>query len=301
MTIRLDPLVLQQIRTTLRGVEQTVGDLLNSTQASSGRVLGTITFQIHRRTEALRQAEGKLESCLNAGEGSCSAEAQAVRLAMRRRDAALAAKRLAVTAAAEFATAARAEQRGMRSVITGADRQLNRKLEELSGIAARPGPAGAVPESGRSGSGLVPGVGAGSNNRSGGTYIPAGFPSGFAMIPVSMIDQSFNPITGARDFTKGYTVEDLDAAFELFESEVLPALARNADPGDFAVRDAQLGRMGVRSLDDTYRGFLGDGSDAIRLSPGPDGYQIDNGRHRVWVAAQTGRTHVPAKLLGGGP
>ncbi|MBC7595648.1 MAG: hypothetical protein H7288_17215 [Kineosporiaceae bacterium] len=123
-----------------------------------------------------------------------------------------------------------------------------------------------------------------------------GLPAGCQMIPVSMIDQSENPINGPEDFGKGYSIEDLNYAFDLLEGQILPNLANGADASSFSERDRARGIYGTRSLADTYSGFLDRWSgNVIKLELRPDGtYGITNGRHRVYVAAQGGRQFVPA-------
>jgi hypothetical protein len=139
------------------------------------------------------------------------------------------------------------------------------------------------------------GVAVNSSAASGqGIQIPPGMPAGYAMVPVSLIDQTENPINGPQDFGKGYSIEDLDYAFDLFESQVLPAIAGGANASTFQALDQSNGVFGTRSLSDTFSGFL-TGSGAIKLERQPDGsFHITNGRHRIYVASQYGRTYVPA-------
>lgn len=131
----------------------------------------------------------------------------------------------------------------------------------------------------------------------GGVHTLPGLPPGCVMVPIDLIDQTENPINGPQDFGKGYSIEDLDHAFQLFESEILPGLAGGADASSFSDRDHASGTYGVRSLADTFSGFLGDS--AIKLERRPDGtFAISNGRHRIYVANIFGRKFVPAFLSG---
>jgi len=126
-------------------------------------------------------------------------------------------------------------------------------------------------------------------------------PSGWYMVPITAIDQSENPISGASDFSKGYSIEDLEHAFNLLDQEVLPALASGADEDFLAAKDNEDRTWGTRSLSMTFRDFLQDKAESIRLAMRPDGAcSISNGRHRVWVATRMGRTHVPAFIEGAG-
>lgn len=299
MTVRLDPHVLREILGGLRGVDRTSRDIVLSVRSATGGVRSRIAFEVARRTETLHRAEDALASCREAGTGACAAEAQMAQQARRRLDAAIEARRIVQDAVSRFEATSGAERRAIEALVTAGDGRLRRKLDELAGISAKSGPAPAV--SPRAEASMAVHSGMASASATPAVYVPPGFAPGFAMVPVALIDQSFNPITGPSDFTKGYSVEDLEAAFELLESEVVPALARGDSPAGFASADARHGRSGVRSAASTYRGFLGDGGEAIRVSRTTQGFSIDNGRHRVWVAARTGRTHVPARIVGGQP
>jgi hypothetical protein len=120
-----------------------------------------------------------------------------------------------------------------------------------------------------------------------------GLPDGWAIVPLSAIDDSDSGVTGTESFGKGYSPGDLAWAFGALHEVVLPAMARGKAADYFQQRDQAEGRMGVRSYSDTYRGFFGADS-AIKLDPRGDGtYTVGNGYHRIWVAKQMGLSSVP--------
>jgi len=119
---------------------------------------------------------------------------------------------------------------------------------------------------------------------------------GIREVPISQIDTSDREITEG-DFGKGYSPDDLKWALNALEEVVLPALAAGHGRDYFAGRDAAEGRMGTRSYSDTYSGFFSD-DNAIRLAWSEGRYHVENGYHRIWLARQTGRSHVPARVVG---
>lgn len=136
----------------------------------------------------------------------------------------------------------------------------------------------------------------GSHEMPAGVRSVPGLPPGYALVPLSLVDDSDTGVHGPADFRKpGYTPEDLAWSYEAFETVVLPALARG-DPDDLSRRDAAEGLVGCRSYSDCGSGFLTDGN-AIKLSLRPDGrFDVGNGYHRLWLARQLGREWVPARV-----
>ncbi|MFZ4748730.1 MAG: hypothetical protein ACOYLK_17910 [Sphingomonas sp.] len=136
----------------------------------------------------------------------------------------------------------------------------------------------------------------GSTTAMGAITRPAGFPEGFAMVPLSLVDESDSQVGGPEDFKKGYSPADLEWAHEAFVGVIMPGVANGLTIDDFRDRDQREGRMGTRSYADTYSGFFST-DHAITLS-GP-GCTVVNGYHRIWVARQMGLRHIPARLMGG--
>lgn len=249
------------------------------------RTLDTVDAAVAARGAKVQQCREALDACLRSERSDCSRHVAAVADATRRLDAALSARDLARQAVADYEARAAATLRRLEKTQSLGLRYLAVKLEKVSAVnAGGPRRTGGV----TSGSG-TPALGLGAPA----IYGLPGLPAGCLMVPVELIDQVENPIAGPQDFGKGYSIEDLDYAFDLFEARILPDLARGVDPTTFAAIDQANGVYGTRSLADTFRGFLG--GDAIRLEPRPDGtYSITNGRHRVYVAARSGRSHVAA-------
>ena len=125
----------------------------------------------------------------------------------------------------------------------------------------------------------------------------AGAPAGYAMVPLSLIDDSDSNVHGPEAFGKGYSPEDLTWAFSALHEVVLPAMANGLGRDHFAELDQQHGLIGTRSYSDTYSNFFGL-DNAINLDQTASGYRVGNGYHRIWVARQAGLHEVPAYVGG---
>lgn len=123
----------------------------------------------------------------------------------------------------------------------------------------------------------------------------AGLPAGFALVPVASIDLSASPVTGVADFLAAYPAADLTWAAEKFFEVILPALRRGETRDDLVARDAATGQHGMRSLADTFDGFLGAESPVLRRLPG-DRFQVENGYRRIWCVQQLGYDEIPARI-----
>jgi hypothetical protein len=118
-------------------------------------------------------------------------------------------------------------------------------------------------------------------------------PGGFYAVSLDHIVDD-GTVTGAQDFTKGYSLEDLAWALRALEERVQPAVLAGQGIDYFQALDAREGRMGARSYADTYSGFF-DRSNAVQLNVREDGrFDVGNGRHRLWVARRLGFTEIPA-------
>jgi len=133
-----------------------------------------------------------------------------------------------------------------------------------------------------------------------GVSVPATFPPGFALIPMSLIVDD-SPVTGSHDFDNGQDLPALRWATEACVNVVLPAMNRGGDARHyFTERDARENRTGSRSYAATYDGFFTQRT-AIKLGPLPDGtFCVNNGRHRMWLLTRAGAQSVPAYISGGG-
>ncbi|GAA4535190.1 hypothetical protein [Pseudonocardia xishanensis] len=242
------------------------------------------------RQRHLERAEADLRACRAEPEARCTAEqARVVQeqhgLEVARRAVSMAERAVRDLAASRVrfrseAAALITPGRTMTSV-KGAELEAYLSSVGLRAVAsAGPGSSSAGPVSAQRPSG-------------GGGRDIGGLPEGFELVALDLVDVP-DPVTGRDQFGKGYSPEDMAWAFSAFDDVVLPALRAGEGSEYFASLDAAEGRMGTRSYSDTYSGFLG--SDAIVLEARPGGrYELsENGRHRFWVAQQTGRPTVPA-------
>ncbi|GAB2736883.1 hypothetical protein GCM10027090_05300 [Sinomonas soli] len=290
----VDPRTLRALQLALKSTTDRVQAEHRAALNAARRTLATVEVAVRLRQTRVQQCKAALEACRISERDDCSIEAAALAEAQHRLAAARSARKLATQAIADYESQARASLKRVESFQAEGHRYLAFKLDKVSAVnAGGPGGMGSV-----SGPGYAPAGSAASGSL--GVHLVPGLPAGFMMVPVDLIDQTENPIGGPRDFGKGYSIEDLDYAFDLLTTQVLPGLAAGLNPSSFATTDQANGSHGVRSLSDTYSGFFG--GDAIRLELRPDGtYGITNGRHRIFVAGRFGRQHVPARIVGGHP
>lgn len=289
----VDPQTLRALQLALKSTFAKVQGEHRATLNIMKRTLATIDATVESRQARVRQCRTSLDACRRSDRDGCSPEAAALAEAQRRLSAALNARRIASHAATDYELLARVSLKRMESVQAEGQRYLTFKLDKVAAVNAGGTVGGGRPATAL-GSRAVDSALAGAL----GAHSLAGLPAGFMMVPIDLIDQTENPINGPQDFGKGYSIEDLDYAFDLLESQVLPGLANCSGPPSFAATDKANGSYGTRSLSDTFRGFFG--GDAIRLELRPDGsYGITNGRHRIFVASHFGRQYVPAHIIGG--
>lgn len=291
----VEPKTLRALQVALRSMLAQAQDEHRKVTVSCRRALDTITSAILVRQAKVEQCQIALERCLNSERESCSMEAAALAEAQRRLAAAHIARKLATQAVADYQSQANASLKRLELDQSQGLRYLTAKLNKVAAVNA--GGARTSSYGGVAGSGSANGAATSADQPV--QNLP-GLPAGCAMIPIELIDQAENPIKHPQDFGKGYSIEDLDYAFDLFESQILPGIASGADASSFSALDRANGVYGKRSLSDTFSGFLG--GDAIKLELRPDGrYSITNGRHRIFVATQYGRTHVAAFMSGATP
>lgn len=279
------------LRSTSANTEQSARDALHRARA----VVGEISTAVAARETVVARCQAALESCLAAERGSCSREAAELATAEQRLNAGRTAFRAARSALTDHESRSAELLARLEQVHGVGERFLSHKLDRVRAVDAGGGVS------------VGAGIAAGSTVTSGPRALSTpfelpGLPAGCVMVPLSLIDQTDDPIRGPEDFTKGYSVQDLDYAFDLLENVVLPALMKGGDPSAFAALDQVNGIQGTRSLASTYTGFLSARGDAIRLEQRPDGrFGIANGRHRIWVATLGNRAAVPAYIVGVAP
>lgn len=138
------------------------------------------------------------------------------------------------------------------------------------------------------------GSGAGVNKAVAGESVsPSGLPEGFAMVPVSDIEDVEDV-----EFKMDTSPDDLAWGMRALNDVIMPGISRGMTRDDFQQQDSDLGQRGSRSYTDTYTGFFGE-NECMTLAPGADGkWHPENGRHRVLVARRYGFTALPCRLVG---
>lgn len=286
--IRVDPSALRALQLLLMSATSKVEDVRRAAQHAGMNELARAESVVSLRRGAVDRCQRALETCEAAEGRECSREWSELADARRQLSDATSAVKLIRSAIVDFESSSLAVVNRISRIQFEGQRYLAFKLDKV--LAVNTGGASS------SGGTSARSVGAGSVAPAGGSTSAPGLPSGFLMVPVSEIDQSENPVTGPQDFGKGYSIEDLDYAFDLLEGQILPSLAGGSTADSFRAIDKLNGSFGTRSLSDTYSGFFG--GDAIRLERRVDGtYGILNGRHRVFVAGQYGRQYVPARIV----
>lgn len=281
-------------RTTVRELSLAIADnerrsgaALDSGQRGATEVVRKVTTELRVREREVDSALAALRSCESQEDADCSRQRQ--RLFDAEQSRALAQRILERVEAAreEFRSASLRLMTTGGRLVTGGRRFL---AEQAAMIDDYAGMATPVVASAAARTGQAAGAGPGGASR------PAGLPEGIEMVPLSAIDMSASTVTSEADFSQYYSPKDLDWAFDALEQVVLPALAAGESPDVFAERDARAGLMGTKSYAMTYSQFLGK-QDGIVLHPGPNGYTIGNGQHRIWVAQHGGRAAVPARIM----
>jgi hypothetical protein len=289
--VQLDGIL--RLQAGLRAYADGSQSVARAVAAAEAAVQGRIAAVIAERASELASAEHALQQCLAARKGGCGALSDRVAQMRSRLESARSAAQLAQGAAAAFRPAAIRHARETQALISDGLHRTSLNASDVatyasSGSLAEAGPAAA------SGGGAAPRASA-PPAAGPETQLPY-FPEGWAMVPLSSIDTSENPVRGPQDFGKGYTPQDLQWAINALHEVVLPAMAAGLGRDYFADRDTAEGRYGTRSYSDTYNGFF-DRSQCIALSRDSTGrFTVDNGRHRIWVAQQMSEAWVIARV-----
>jgi hypothetical protein len=251
---------------------------------AAAEVLVSIAGELGGRRRSRDQARRALQACQAQENADCGAAAAALQRAEERVHVAERAYREGQQAVDSFTPREKRFGRAVHELARDVVVVTRAQTDALQGYLAGAGSDG--------GGGFMD---APSSARSAGGATSA-LPNGVHMIPLDLIDNGHGaPVTGADDFGKGYSPEDLEWAFEALHEVVLPAVQAGKGADYFSERDQKAGLVGSRSYHDTYTGFF-QGDDAITLNPAADGrYTIGNGRHRIWVARKMGLTSIPAR------
>ncbi|MDQ8045024.1 MAG: hypothetical protein AAGC46_10225 [Solirubrobacteraceae bacterium] len=257
------------------------------------RALHDIKDELKARELFLLGATRRLAECEMSDRESCAFEAGVVKTADERVEAAKEAQVTAMAAVAGFAGPRKRFEVSVSNGSRGGIRHLAILRADIEQYARGGfGPSGAV---GGIGGGAAAGGSAPGGGSAGGTgpSVPAGFPEGFALMPLSMIDGAESD---PGDWKSDVNPADLRWGLNAVDEVVMPAMAGGKGPDYFRDRDTAKGVYGSRSLSDTYSGFFGT-SEAIKLQPAAGGrYTIENGRHRVWLAREMGFDAIPVRL-----
>lgn len=290
-----DPAAVRELAVALRRyaiAAQSVTDQVHHSQIAFSR---QVAGEVGRRRSARDRALAALDSCLRDPEADCSRLQQMVSEAEQGFSQAQKAMRIFEQAEGRYALARSRFDRGINTInsesqqaLSTIERDLDQYLISQSSQGGGGGGGGAV------GCGNAQMISSSATTLA----VPAGFPSGTAMVPLASIDDSESTVTGPESFGKGYAPADLMWGFDTLLSQILPAMALGKGLDYFRDRDQRENLCGTRSYADTYQGFFG-ADDVPRFTRQPDGsFRVENGYHRVWVARQMGLTTIPGQVIG---
>lgn len=293
----VDPAVVDMVARAIVRYGEAEEGVVGDVDAAVRRSTAAVQQAVARRRIDLAEAQAALADCLSQPDASCAVESQAVDRARGRLEQAVRAQEMVAAAAARFQPARSRQVTVVQQLVQQGRLHLRRNQSDIEAYlqSSSSGGAGGFAAAGggsaSTSAGAVPSAGGAA-----GLAVPAGFPGGWAMVPLDRIDVSASTVSGPESFGKGYSPEDLSWAFEALHEVVMPALALGKDGDYFAARDARENRSGTRSYHMTWSQFFGP-SDAIRLERGDDGrFRITNGQHRIWVAGRRGESGVPARV-----
>ncbi len=319
---KLEQAVFDLLRPQLKQQREQVTDLKRAAASSIARVSQQADDAVAQRRRELRAATEQLERCRGEEDADCSGYQRKVGECERALEKAVQGRALVQQAASRFqhqqlrydTTVDQLLIRAGKVVRIADERTVSyQKASTYSAsatlLSARPlggssGGGGGLSLGGPTGASTLGGsdgaaAGAGSWRDRPGVSVPAGFPPGFALIPISSIVND-DPVTGPADFDNNQDLPALRWASEALVGVVLPAIGRSSDARKYvSERDARENRTDGRSYRATYDGFFSE-STAIKLSPQPDGtFYLNNGRHRIWLLSRAGAKSVPAYISGG--
>lgn len=289
---RVDPEAIRVVATALVRYGESEQAAVAAADSAVRRAAAEVASALSAREHEVQHARAVLKACQSVEESrDCSGAAAALARAQQRLDQARQARTLVERAEVQFAARKARHLATVATLVEGGRAQLGRNATNLAAFLTD-GSRGSGGSGGSVGGG---GVAGGPSGSGGGAHVPPGFPDGFAMVPLALVDDGADAVTDRSEFGKGYSPEDLRWAHEAFQEVVLPALALGKGEDYFRQRDVQEGRMGTRSYADTHAGFLKDGS-AVKLDAVDGRFEVKNGRHRIAVARAMGLSEIPARL-----
>ncbi len=327
---KIEQVVFDFLRPKLKLYREQYGDLARAAATSIAKVNAHADAVVVQRRRELKRAQDDYESCCRQEGADCSGFARKVQICEKKLDDALRGRALVHEASDRFRSSqtvhtAAVDQLLLRAgkLVRTADERTIRYQKQsqytpratllgstmlgssrsgsagLAGTAPLSASSGADSGRGSNGGGGEGGTAESSWRSLPGVEVPAGFPAGFAQIPINLITND-NPVTGASNFDAGQDLPTLRWSTDALLDVVLPAMSRVTDVQHYLTeRDRQENLSGDRSYSATYRGFFSAGT-AIKLTPLADGtFDLGNGRHRLWLLSRTGVGTVPARIVGG--
>jgi hypothetical protein len=292
---RVEQAVFDFLRPQLRRHRADSADLTRSVAGAIAGVVGQADSAVSARRWQLSSARDQLAACLRQEDADCSWCVSRVQDCERHLQQAIMGRDLINQTSAAFAH----QQARYRAAVD----QLLQQAERIVGVAdERTRNYQAVAQPFSDGSGAAAAASAAPESVSWrdlpGVSVPAYFPSGFALIPITLIVSDDPPPSG-EDVNARQDSPALRWSAGALLDVVLPTMSSEADVvGYLRDRDARERLSGERSYSATYSGFFSPDS-AIRLKPRSDGrFDIVDGRHRLRILARAGAQSVPA-LIGG--
>jgi hypothetical protein len=276
---------------------------LEEAERRLNQVVGKISTELRHRERVVVEVTSALHACEADPEAHCGHLREKLSHALVSRERARRGRADAERLRAQFVGQARVLSTTVENLHRDGHRYLRKVTEQVTAYTANATTAPRISGTG----GGAPNLSAAAADPAGGSPnggtapTPAvrtvrGLPAGVVMVAVSAIDTSASTVTGAHDFKKGYHPTDLAWAFDAFEQVVIPTLQAGGSADSFQQRDQRAGLMGTRSYAMTYSNFT-DPANCIVLRPQPDGtFAITNGQHRVWLAQNSGRQYLPARI-----
>ncbi|WP_433580285.1 hypothetical protein [Nocardia brasiliensis] len=296
-TARNDPQVVRQLARDLDKYLRDVESSERTAGYAQRRVEQELAQENRARERKLREAQAAYDACCRTEDADCSGPRRALERAERALAAVHRAERMYAAATAEYSAAAGRFARVRVALSLETTQLLGLIAKDLDAYNRASSAVGTVP------SGNGPAVSApsgGAVTPTGATErialdTPAGFPDGYAMIPLSALDTAATG--GAKPLPADVSKSDLEWALNAFHTVIVPALRLGKDIEYFRARDQDERRCGARSYADTYTWFLGS-DEALQVGRQPDGgFTVHNGFHRIAIARQLGLASVPARVV----
>ncbi len=329
--VKVDTVVFEFLRPRLKEYREQTADLKLAVAGSIAKVVAAADEVVSERRRRLKSAVEAYESCMMDPDANCSGYRRQMELAEGKLEEARRG-RLIIERAQEVFRHAQirhdtvVDEQLLRSakIVREADERTqgyqrsvggSPSVTLLSGVALGGGATfgGAASSGGSGGVGL--GATAFGSADAGaaaapttwrdvpGVTVPGTFPAGFALVPVVQVTDT-DPVKGPQDFDAGQDLPTLKWSANALLDVVLPALTRTGATADsvreaLRERDVREGLSGERTYSRTYGGFFADSS-AMKVGyTAASGFDLQNGRHRLWLLKRLGVDSIPVRVSGG--